>query len=135
MDSLMLAGCSSFVVASVVGFLLVVWPFIAFPEVNRLKTLGFCCAVGFIPSTLLAMVVVRKAGLPGACGSVAGAMTTAIFLYLRISQAFLAYSAQQAPPPQYPQLFQSLLPLAWVVFMILLGIVLLPKGELPSPEE
>ena len=131
----MIMGCGGFVVAAVGIYLLGVWPFLAFQDVHRLRTLGLCAALGFFPTALVSAFASRRFGLPGACGAVGGALTVAVFLYLRVQQAFTAAVARQDTPPDYPDLFAILLPIAWVLGVTLVVSVLLPKGELPSPEE
>ena len=135
MDTLMLMGCGAFVIASLTTYFLTIWPFLAWPNVEKLRTLGLSCAAGMLPASIATGVATRRFGLPGACGSVAGALTTGIFLYLRIQQAFIASAAKQDKPPEYPALLQTLVPVAWILLVSLLAIILLPKGELPSPDE
>jgi hypothetical protein len=135
MDTLMLMGCGAFVAGALVVYFLAIWPFLAWPNVERIQTLGLCAATGLVPAALAAGLFTRRFGLPGACGAVGGALTTAVFLFLRLQQAFLAATARQDRPPDYPASLQTLVPLAWVLAVALIAVVLLPKGELPTPEE
>lgn len=125
----MLFGCSGFVFTSLVGYFLTVWPFFVFPDNYRLESLLVCITTGFAPSLVLGLIAVRKFGLPGGCGFVAASMATAIFLYLRIQQMFLAADARQSVPPDYPRLWMWVLPLAWIILAVAITILFLPKNE------
>lgn len=131
MDTLMLIGCTGFVIASLGIYALSVWPFFAFPAVGETRTLAICVAAGLLPSALLAFVCGRKFALAGACGAIGGALATGMFLYLRIHQAFLAYLARQSPPPGYPQLLEAVVPLAWILAVALVALMAMPneRGE------
>lgn len=127
MDDQMLFGCSGFVVASIGGYGLSVWPFFAFAQIEKIATLAQDCAIGFVPAVILAVLIARKFGLAGACGAVGGAMASAMFLYLRIQQAFMAHMARQAPEPDYPVVLQWVIPLAWLLALILAALWAMPK--------
>lgn len=135
MDTVMLFGCGAFVAGAITTYLLSIWPFFAWPEVHRLRVLILGIGAGLVPALIVSAIVTRRFGLPGACGVVGGALTTAIFLYLRLQQAFIAAAAKQDTRPDYPPLLQGLVPLAWVLSVALVAVLLLPKGELPSKEE
>jgi len=130
MDDQMLFGCSGFVLASVGGYALSVWPFFAFGEIDKLPVLAQDGAIGFVSAVVLSVVVTRRFGVAGACGAVGGAMSAAMFLYLRIQQAFLAHLARQAPEPGYPPVLQGLVPFAWLLAILLVAIWSIPKKEL-----
>lgn len=127
MDSEMLFGCSGFLLASVGGYALSVWPFFAFQETNLLVVLAQSLAIGLVPTLVLAAVLTRRFGLAGACGAVGGAMASAMFLYLRIQQAFMAYLARHAPEPQYPSSFTYIVPAGYLLAVLLVSVLLLPK--------
>jgi hypothetical protein len=134
MDDLMVFGCSGFVFSSLFIWLLTVWPFLLFNRADRLHNLVMACAIGFAPAILVGAICSRRFGLPGACGFLASALSTAVFIYLRISQMFLAAQARQIPKPDYPQLMETLLPAAWVVLVLLLAVGCLPKAEIKDLE-
>jgi len=127
MDGQMLFGCSGFLVASLGGYALAVWPFFAFTETQQLRILAQSCALGLIPAALLAAWVSRKFALAGACGAVGGAIATAMFLFLRIQQIFTAAALKRIPPPEYPESMQAVLPVAWILAAILIGLAVMPK--------
>ncbi len=129
MDTVMLFGCSGFVVTSIGGYILSVWPFLLFQDSERITTLGTSCAFGLLPAAILGMVSSRKFGLAGACGFVGGSMATGIFMFLRIQQAFVAAFARQAPPPDYPQILMYLVPLSWVIVSLVLALLLVPNEK------
>ena len=135
MDAQMLVGCTGFVLASIGGYLLTVWPFFVFSDVQFLRVLAIAAAAGMIPAAIYGGIATRRFGLPGACGFFAGAVATAIFLVLRLQQVFVAAQAQQDVAPNYPPAFQYLVPVAWLLAALLVAALLLPKGELPGPGE
>lgn len=130
MDDQMLFGCSGFVLASVGGYAVSVWPFFAFGEIDKFAVLAKDFSIGFISAVILSVALTRRFGVAGACGAVGGAMSTAMFLYLRIQQAFLAHQARQAPEPGYPPVLQGLIPFAWLLAIVLVAIWSIPKKEL-----
>jgi len=130
MDKQMLFGCSGFLIASVVGYLLTIWPFLAFQKIEQTFWLAACFAAGGGPAIIVGLISTRRFGLAGACGFVAGAMTTGIFLYLRIQQSFLSALAKSSPTPEYPDSFIWLLPIVWILLCVFLAVVALPKGEI-----
>jgi len=127
MDAAMLFGCSGFVVTSLVGWCLSVWPFLVLPHTEKLANLGTASAVGLIPASVLGVIATRKFGLAGACGFVGSALSTGIFLYLRLDQMFLGALARQGPTPEYPRMMVYLVPCAWILASAILSLVFLPK--------
>lgn len=134
MDDLMVAGCSGFVAAALLTYFIAIWPFLVFSEAERWISLAKGAGFGLLPAALLGILAARKFGLPGACGFVGGAMATAIFLYLRLQQAFIAGEADQAPPPDYPRAFLALLPLAWLLIAFAIALAFTPRSELGEVE-
>jgi hypothetical protein len=132
MDDAMLAGCTGFVVTSLLSYALVVWPFFVFTESERGQVLALCAALGMIPSVILGIVAARKFGLAGGFGYLGGAMAVAVFLYLRIQQSFLAAMAKQAPAPDYPDVLNLLVPTGWIIQALIVLVVFVPKGEYES---
>src|SRR4051794_13321407 len=95
MDDLMLFGCTGFVIASIFGYLLGIWPHLLMPGIDRSATLATCLAVGFVPAAALGVFASLRYGLPGACGFIGGALATGVFLYLRIESMFIGYQSKQ----------------------------------------
>lgn len=132
MDTQMLFGCSSFVFASILVYLLVIIPHLIFTDVYRLATLGLCLAIGLGPALIFGAVASRRMGLPGACGFVGGGMAAAIFLFLRLREVEIARnSPRDLPQPEYPTMLVWIVPTAWVLVALLVALVFLPKKELP----
>ena len=127
MDAAMLFGCSGFVVTSIGGYIMSVWPFLLFPDTEKVARLGIAAAIGFLPAAILGIFSTRKFGLAGACGFVGGALATGIFLYLRLEQVFLSSMARQAPTPDYPKILIYLVPLSWILVTAILALAFLPK--------
>ncbi|MGV3613720.1 MAG: hypothetical protein ACO1SV_00175 [Fimbriimonas sp.] len=134
-DTVMLFGCGAFVAGSLTVYFLSIWPFLAWSDVQRLRTLAMCVGAGLAPTVVFTAIMSRRFGLPGACGAIGGALTTAVFLYLRLQQAFTAAAARQDKPPDYPASLQTLVPLVWVLAVALVGVLLLSKEEFSSSEE
>lgn len=103
MDTQMLFGCSAFLICAFGGYGLSVWPWFTFQDAERLTTLLLCTVLGILPTATAGLLMVKRAGLGAACGLAGGASASAVFLYLRIQQTFMAYNAQQAPKPEYPE--------------------------------
>lgn len=129
MDAAMLTGCSGFVFASVGGYILSVWPFLVFPDSEKLIRLATASGIGFVPASILGIIATRKFGLAGACGFVGAALATGIFLYLRLDEIFIGALARQAPTPDYPKMMSWLLPLAWILATAIIAIAVLPKEK------
>jgi hypothetical protein len=127
MDSAMLFGCSGFVFTSIAGYILSVWPFLVFPETEKLKMLGLAAVIGLTPAAVLGVFATRKFAIAGACGFVGGALSTGIFLYLRIEQTFISALSRQAPTPEYPQVMTYLVPLCWILIAAILALIFLPR--------
>jgi len=127
MDAAMLFGCSGFVLTSIGGYLLSVWPFLVFSDTEKLTVLASAAAVGLIPAAILGIFATRKFRLAGACGFVGGALSTGIFLYLRLEQVFISALSRQAPTPDYPKITMYLVPLGWILTTAILSIAFLPK--------
>ncbi len=127
MDSQMLLGCSGFLVAALGGYVLAIWPFFVFADTGKLRMLAISCAAGLLPAAILAALASRRFGLAGACGSVGGAMAASMFLYLRLDQIFLAWIIRQRTEPEYPVLMKALIPIAWILVILLIGMAATPK--------
>jgi hypothetical protein len=122
MDSVMLTGCTGFVMASVLTYALGVWPFFVFPEIYLLRTLGLCALVGLVPSLIAGVIFAKKFGVAGAAGMVGGSLATAIFLYLRLDQVSALRNSNLPGEPQYPGNWAVIIPAVWL--LISLGIAL-----------
>jgi hypothetical protein len=129
MDAAMLFGCSGFVITSLGGWALSVWPYLVFPDTEKLAMLGLASGAGLTPAAVLGVFSTRKFGLAGACGFVGGALSTGIFLYLRLDQIFISALARQAPTPNYPHLLVYLVPLGWILVATILALAFLPKEK------
>ncbi|HRJ26097.1 MAG TPA: hypothetical protein PLO61_01140 [Fimbriimonadaceae bacterium] len=123
MDNVMLAGCTTFVVASLLAYGLGVLPFLVMQDTYRLIVLKVSVLVGLVPVLGLAVLATRRFGLPAATGVLAGSMATGIFLYLRFDQIMLGFVVREIPNPEYPTVFGWLIPVAWVL-SVLLAILL-----------
>lgn len=129
MDTTMLFGCSSFVFVSVFGYAMAIWPMFVIAETFRTANLLIALAAGMIPTAIFGAIAARKAGLPGACGFLGGAMAAAIFFYLRLEQLMLGLARDDLPKPDYPKSWQWIVPAAWVLAAALIAVVLVPRKE------
>jgi hypothetical protein len=118
MDDMMLFGCTGFVMASVLSYLLAVWPHIVFPAIDRLDTLLLCLLLGAVPTAILGIFASLRYGLAGACGYVGGSMAMAVFLFLRFEAAFIGAATKQVREPDYPPAMKYAVPLAWILLSV-----------------
>lgn len=135
-DQVMLTGCSTFVAASIIGYLLAVWPFFTVPETHLARNLAAACGFGMTPALILTGFATRRFGLPGACGGLGGAMAAGIFLYLRMDQIMLGLTVRDLPRPDYPAAWAWIVPTAYVVATVAVGALLLPRdtfADEPAP--
>jgi hypothetical protein len=128
-DDLMLLGCGGFLIASVGGYLLGIWPFFLWQNAEKLDVLLRSTALGLIFPLILGVAMARRSGLAGATGAIGGSLVTAIFLYLRIEQTFLEAAVQRIPTPDYPASLQFLLPIGWVMLVSGVTVAFLPREE------
>jgi hypothetical protein len=129
-DAVMLAGCGSFVFASMGTYFLCVWPFFVWPDAERYEILALDLGLGAVPAMLFGIIACRKALLAGGCGFIAGVMTMAVFLFLRLEQVFIAGRSGQAPPANYPEIMRSVIPVGLIIFAAAVAGLALPKKEL-----
>jgi hypothetical protein len=130
MDREMLFGCTGFLLASVIGYALSVWPFITFQRTEQIGTLALAMGLGPGVAIVVGMLVTRRYQLAGACGFVGGALCTAIFLYLRLQHGFISAMAKQAPRPDYPESFALLIPAGYVLLCVFLAVLVMPSDAL-----
>jgi len=134
----LLFGCGTFVLASVITYVLSAWPFFVVAEMYLLRPFLIARALGRIPSTIFGLIVMRKTGLAGGCGFLAGAMTQGVFLFLRMEQLLLGHSVVDLPRPELPLSWGWIVPTVWAVSALLLVVLFVPKRELadePPPDE
>lgn len=129
-ESVILAGCTGFVLSSIITYILAVWPFLTFQQIQLLHVLILCAATGPMIACIFGIIVCRKFGLPGACGFIAGAMSFLIFIILRMDQVFLAAAAGQTKAPEYPSLFKILVPAVWILGTVGIALLATPKKEI-----
>lgn len=132
LDTEMMHGCLAFVAPAMLAFLLAVWPHIAFSDVYRMQVLVMNTVLGLVPAVVAGIYAARKMGLAGACGVVASALATSIFLYLRMQQIELSRGVEEMPSVEYPPQFAWLLPLGWSLLFIVLALLCLRRDELPD---
>ncbi len=127
MDTAMLGGCTIFIITSAGAYLLSVWPHFLYPTTDKAATLRLCSELGLIPSLFFGIVMARKFRLAGACGFVGGALTTSVFLFLRIQQVFVTAGSSQGPTPNYPVALMYLIPIGWVLLAIGVAFGVTPR--------
>jgi hypothetical protein len=128
LDTVMLFGCSGFVLVCLVSWALVVWPHFLFSDTQNLSTLELCAALGLVPATLFGAAATRIFGLPAAAGFLGGSICAATFLYLRLQQVVAFRGVPNVPQPQYPDAWVWLMPLGWIVaVLIVIGAFLKPS--------
>lgn len=132
MDTQMMLGCSTFGIVAGLGLALAAWPHFVITDTQHLDSLVRASAMGLVPAGLVGIVATRRLGLPGACGFVGGALVTAVFLYLRLTQVLLTRYGNPSELPDYPTSWSWMAPIAWVLFCAGLAVVFLPRSEMPD---
>ena len=130
-DGQMLFGCSGFVGLSFATYFISIWPFMVWMQVELMSTVTRCLLLGQLPALLLGLIGCRKFELPGAAGFIGGCLASNIFLYLRLQQAFLEAEARRTPWPDYPQAFQTIIPIGLVTVAIACSVLVLLRSNLP----
>jgi len=140
LDTVMLFGCSGFVVVALVSWGLVVWPFFIFTDAHELRSLELCAALGMLPACVFGAVASRLFGLSGAAGFLGGSICSATFLYLRLQQVMAFRGVPETPQPEYPTVWGWLIPLGWVMASVIVIVLFLQPKEYaleanpPSPK-
>lgn len=128
-DGVMLAGCSSFVGTSVLTYLLGLWPFFAIGDLHLTARMLTAAGLSFAQTVVFGAVMTRRTGLPGACGSIGGAMSLAVFIHLMIKQLMLGFVHVEIPDPDYSGYWAWLGPLSYCTVLTLVVAVLVPRRE------
>lgn len=129
MDTLMLGGCASFVVAALGTYFIGIWPYLVAADLFSARSvLG---ALGLSSACLLVWggFVSRRTGLPGACGFFGGSMALGVFLYLRLDQITAVRGLPQYPNPDYPESWAIVLPVGLVLIALGIAVAFLPRSE------
>jgi hypothetical protein len=127
-DRQLMGGCASFITTSLVCYLLSIWPFIFADDLWTSAGLARAMSLGFIPPTIFGIISTRRFAVAGACGWVAAALTTAIFLLVRIQNLFTAGDSRQFPMPVFSRDLIWVLPVGYVIAVITLSLLVLPRG-------
>ncbi len=130
MDSRFLSGCLTIAILSLLFYAMLAWPFFAFPAhlKSGLVQIGL---FGGLPTLVLGGLLVRIKGLEAATALAGGSFAGAIFAYLRLDSLMLGKLAdvRDLPPPNYPEAWAWLIPLAWCLVVAAAVLLLLPRRE------
>ncbi|RYG66704.1 hypothetical protein EON77_17195 [bacterium] len=129
----MILGCTGFLILSVVGYALAVWPFFAFLAIETRLDLARNVALGGIPHLVLTVFGARRFAVAGACGAAGGAAAVAVFLYLRLSQVGSAALVDQGRAPEYGPAVSTLLPCLWLAAILGAAILAIPAEKRADP--
>lgn len=130
-DTVMLIGCSGFVGAALITYGLSIWPFFIFREVHLMAELGRACLAGLVPTAIFGAYVTRRFGLASACGFVGGGLTSAVFLFLRLTTEVEARRhARDMEPPDYPSSWVWIVPAVWVILSFTIAALFLKRSEI-----
>ncbi|MBL8059485.1 MAG: hypothetical protein JNK63_02075 [Chthonomonas sp.] len=130
MDTQMIGGCSGFVAAAMITYVLGIWPFFALhPRIHELPTLILSCTMGLIPASVFGAFVGFRWGLATGCGFFGGALTISVFLYLSLQQAALGHTVRELPVPDYPASFMWWIPFAWILISLVIATAFSSIGE------
>lgn len=130
----MLSGCFTFVWISVGCLALAIWPFFPLLQADRLSSLLLALALGLLPSAIVGGLFSRRYGIPAAAGFVASSMAAGLFVYIRLTEMFMAAAAKVRTDSDYPHVLAWLIPLMWVLFALVLALVSLRPGEIPDQD-
>lgn len=129
-DTVMLFGCGGFVSASLITYVLTIWPFFIFREIHLVSELTKCALAGLLPALVFGAYATRRFGLAPAAGFVGGGMAAAVFLYLRLVEVNLRRVQRDLAQPDYPDIWVWIVPMAWVVVLILVAMVMIRPSEI-----
>jgi hypothetical protein len=133
-ESQLMGGCSAFVVTSLLLFGISVAPFLVIADIATFKNLLTALGVAGVLVAPLGALATRKAAIPGASGTMAAALATAIFLLLRMQQVGMTRLVPDLIPPEWPPALEWLVPLIWVVAMFAVVLVFLKREHFSSHE-
>lgn len=128
-DTVMLWGCGAFTTLSFTVFFVSCWPYFIWLNVSTLTDLGRASLLGLLPATIVSIIGARLRGLAASCGAVAGFTVVAVFLYMRIQQAFVAGMMKQAPMPEFGREWAYLLPACVVIGSFILAFLFTRKDH------
>jgi hypothetical protein len=130
MDTRFLAGCSTIAILSLTFYAMLAWPFFVF-EAHLRAGLAQIALYGALPVLVAGVLATRAKGLEGATALVGGSIAGAIFAYLRLDALTLGKlgDLQELPPPDWPDSWAWLIPLAWCLAVAATALLALPKRE------
>ncbi len=130
LDTILLGGCSTFVLICILVYALTSIPFYIFDDVYRLTSLLRTLAIGGIPACILGLFFTRRFGASGFGGYLGGLLISGVFLHLRLRQVMLSEWMKDAPQPDYPMSFVWIIPAIFVLANIMLALIVVKKNEI-----
>jgi hypothetical protein len=117
----LMTGCMVICISSFLVLGLAVWPFFTFEEhtVDGLKQISL---FGLTPAVVFGGIVAYRFGLAGSSGMIGGAMTAAIFMYLKLAQTAIGKDVVDLPAPEYPVRWAWMLPLVFLLVAATVGL-------------
>ncbi len=130
MDTRFLTGCFTIALLSIVFYTMLAWPFFAF-QASLKSGLVQIGLFGALPTLALGGGLVRRIGLEAATALAGGSFAAAIFAYLHLNSLMLGKLAdvKDVPPPNYPDSWAWLIPIAWCLVVAATVLILLPRRE------
>lgn len=129
MDSAMLSGCFAFVFTSLTVFFLGIWPFLVFSKSYLMDVLIIDLVCFAAPCLVFGVITTRKLKLPGACGYFGGALSLALFLYLRLNMIISSTGSSVDVQPEYPASWAWLIPLIWLALSLIIVVISYPNAK------
>lgn len=124
----LMAGCTTIVVICFLVYFITIWPWFALPAYT-VSGLTEALIFGAGASVILGIIATLKFKSAGGAGFLGGAMAASVFMYLRLNQIMLGKGHVDLPQPEYPERWEWLVPLAYMVLCIAVVAVLWPKEE------
>ena len=126
LEKQLMSGCMVILLTCVIVYGLCLWPWFTF-QGHTVSGLVKALTFGAGSSIVLGIFVTLKYGMAGASGFLGGAFVAAVFMFLRIQQYMLGKGHNDLQQPEYPERWQWLVPLAWVLLAVVIVAIFLPK--------
>ncbi|MCU0315642.1 MAG: hypothetical protein MUC92_03515 [Fimbriimonadaceae bacterium] len=130
-EAQLMSGCSVIVVVAFLTYFLTAWPWFVFP-LYTLTGLQTAIVAGCGTSVVLGGISCFRFRIAGASGFLGGALAAGVFIFLVLNEVGKGRVSQDLPRPEYPERWQWMVPLLFVVACVLVAILLTRKEKTES---